>query len=82
MDKVSFDDILTFAESEDMEDSGNLNHLRQIWTQYCQESSWFSNVDTYNYDSRVTQIWNTLCENPTFHSNFCTFDMFMAKNLV
>ena len=82
MDKISFDDILNFAESEDMENGGNLNRLRQSWTQYCKESTWFSNVDTHNYDTRVTQIWNTLCENPTFHFNFCTFDMFMAKNLV
>ena len=82
MDELSFDDILDFAESEDMENGGNLNRLRQIWTQYCRESEWFSNVDTHNYDLRVTQIWNTLCDNPTFHYNFCAFDMFMAKNLV
>lgn len=85
MQNLSFEEILDFTESEDMANSKNVHRLRQMWTQYCRESNWFSNVDTYAYDSRIAQIWNTLRENPTFHYSgfdFCRFDMFMAKSLV
>lgn len=82
-ERIEFDDILNFAEGEDLEDASKVKKLRLMWTGFCNQED--MEPDTYAYDQKIMAIWETMQDNPTcpYSSlDFERFDMMMCKHLV